>query len=1302
MGLILKQIIKYLQKDKVEDTKKEKLISRLKNYFIYEIREMSSIDILNCLLNEKTPDSLKEIISTEIDKLSDGTYLEKAKFKELIEFFKERKPYKEEHLKKDYFPKEFKKVIVDYIYLDSPIDLVYKSNLPIKTKQLIVDLKVSTEDAITLLGKNISTVMREYIIENSFKTPYDIYKVLDSSKVSEEIKNKILSTRVTKDNLFDVLRYSFNPLRDKIYNAKLREIEDIINSLTKESILPTINNYSVPDAVLNKILLTRMDTVIDAVKTQDKKQIEETLLHDRSKQVTDLIVEYRLKTIYEIIDNLNKYNLLRFLNRENIPEDLKEYLIKKREIELEKEIQDLRLSEIDLYYLRHDSKLPLSIQKRILEAHKSSYLDKIRKYTEDEVIKELKYCHGSHILNILIVQERINENNIFKLLKEDYLRDNIIDLILTEKKDLIRKYLEEVEDKKIFNFKLKDTKLPKYLRERIIEENKDIIKEKINKLEEDDLYTALNDIHTLPTIKKIILERFGVSDLDIDVCMDLLSNGHSKLLLKNFSKIRTFITESNINFESFVQYGSGSKKYSNWIEEVTNIISNNKIEEFIKCKNYFFNNFYDEYNEKENAVYNITNFLELINNFNRYNELCTNLEKNNTKLTKEDKLNIKFLFNVKNISSVEVPKTLEELSKFKTSIYQEYIEKIQKEDLSLEDMKSIFNDLIFSNASTILNFIGSTNALKVLKKDNSNSENIINRIDELLLYASIIEMVNDSNDKEGLKKVLEYTFSDINALTKMQNSFSEFENKVLQVYELDSKNNLTHLEKVKSLPEVLKQDLMEKYGGEVYDFSDKNYCLYAHVLSRSEKVEDLLQGKSSGKSNFISVSPISYKGQEYYWGKSEMILAFDKIPNGSFVCSSIYNMGSNGNISKNSSEVQEINRKQRGILETSAVTEHNSEALLYREGLIPCGLILPSGREPTSVELEYHHKYNLPFIVTQEIETSIENPKMILPRDENQKEEKQKNDQLLEITQLLKQNTNINKETDEYTGREVAIFTDCHSMYEPTLAVLEDIRRHGITEIYSLGDNVGLGPNPSEVFDLLEEYNVTSVAGNSEYYNTLGLAPFPYFYKEKIEVQEWTEEQLGKERISKLKLYPASIDLILGNKKLALCHFANDCRWDFRERSTHTYQANFEDGDAAQQFLYTNSEECKKKINDCITSHKKGDPYIRGYVSSKNEPLFQGKRVTDYDAIIQGHVHFHMEDEIEGTKIHTLRAVGMGYENDKPNTACYYVLKERKDNSFDIEKRLVSFNKNSLLSSIYTSSLPNKELVLRYVKTKKD
>ena len=112
---------------------------------------------------------------------------------------------------------------------------------------------------------------------------------------------------------------------------------------------------------------------------------------------------------------------------------------------------------------------------------------------------------------------------------------------------------------------------------------------------------------------------------------------------------------------------------------------------------------------------------------------------------------------------------------------------------------------------------------------------------------------------------------------------------------------------------------------------------------------------------------------------------------------------------------------------------------------------------------------------------------------------------------------------------------------------------------------------------------------------------------------------------------------------------------------------------------------------------------MKGYASSKKEPLFNGKKVTDYDAVIQGHVHFDMDDTIENTDIYTLRAVGMGYGTTDPkDTACYYVLKERKDeDGYDLEQRLISYNRNSLLSNIYTSDIPNKELVLRFVKPEK-
>ncbi len=48
-----------------------------------------------------------------------------------------------------------------------------------------------------------------------------------------------------------------------------------------------------------------------------------------------------------------------------------------------------------------------------------------------------------------------------------------------------------------------------------------------------------------------------------------------------------------------------------------------------------------------------------------------------------------------------------------------------------------------------------------------------------------------------------------------------------------------------------------------------------------------------------------------------------------------------------------------------------------------------------------------------------------------------------------------------------AIISDIHSNLEALQAVLADIQRHNVTEMYCLGDIVGYGPNPRECVDLV-------------------------------------------------------------------------------------------------------------------------------------------------------------------------------------------------------------------------------------------
>ena len=86
--------------------------------------------------------------------------------------------------------------------------------------------------------------------------------------------------------------------------------------------------------------------------------------------------------------------------------------------------------------------------------------------------------------------------------------------------------------------------------------------------------------------------------------------------------------------------------------------------------------------------------------------------------------------------------------------------------------------------------------------------------------------------------------------------------------------------------------------------------------------------------------------------------------------------------------------------------------------------------------------------------------------------------------------------SNNYTGRKVAIFTDVHGLLYPLKAVLNDIKERGIKEIYSLGDNIGVGPNPKEVLDLLFENNVKLINGNNEEYSILGIEPFSSYFDE--------------------------------------------------------------------------------------------------------------------------------------------------------------------------------------------------------------
>ena len=63
----------------------------------------------------------------------------------------------------------------------------------------------------------------------------------------------------------------------------------------------------------------------------------------------------------------------------------------------------------------------------------------------------------------------------------------------------------------------------------------------------------------------------------------------------------------------------------------------------------------------------------------------------------------------------------------------------------------------------------------------------------------------------------------------------------------------------------------------------------------------------------------------------------------------------------------------------------------------------------------------------------------------------------------------------------LALISDIHSNIEALTAVLDDIEKRGIKQIYCLGDIVGYGPNPKECLDLIIAKTQMSIMGNHDH-----------------------------------------------------------------------------------------------------------------------------------------------------------------------------------------------------------------------------
>lgn len=99
----------------------------------------------------------------------------------------------------------------------------------------------------------------------------------------------------------------------------------------------------------------------------------------------------------------------------------------------------------------------------------------------------------------------------------------------------------------------------------------------------------------------------------------------------------------------------------------------------------------------------------------------------------------------------------------------------------------------------------------------------------------------------------------------------------------------------------------------------------------------------------------------------------------------------------------------------------------------------------------------------------------------------------------------------------MAIISDIHSNIVALRAVLEDIEKKGVKEIFCLGDLVGYGPDPAGCIDLIIEKNVISIMGNHDHavfyeptnFNT-GAERASYWTRESLESEPDDESRLKR------------------------------------------------------------------------------------------------------------------------------------------------------------------------------------------------
>ena len=105
------------------------------------------------------------------------------------------------------------------------------------------------------------------------------------------------------------------------------------------------------------------------------------------------------------------------------------------------------------------------------------------------------------------------------------------------------------------------------------------------------------------------------------------------------------------------------------------------------------------------------------------------------------------------------------------------------------------------------------------------------------------------------------------------------------------------------------------------------------------------------------------------------------------------------------------------------------------------------------------------------------------------------------------------------------VVSDVHSNLAAFESVIADVEgRGGFDEIWSLGDLVGYGPEPSECVELLRSYSHQAVVGNHDL-AAIGELSLEQFNPYAAAANRWTAEQLTREQAEYIGAQPLTLEI---------------------------------------------------------------------------------------------------------------------------------------------------------------------------------